>query len=204
MVDYNSLTDLLKIAYIFQYLEICVAGVGIVGNFLTFIVFLRKRFRNSSFGFYIKVMAITDSIVLMHSFRHWAAFIVDWNIDIVWPFFCPIGEYQPYTCASISCWLLALIAFDRWISIAYPNRFVLFKKRWFQSLLVCVIILANLLYFIILPLNYHIHEESTLNVTAVIKTCVIDLSPFLLGNWLFLIDLVLVCLNFCFFPTRKN
>lgn len=140
MVNYSSLSDVLKVTYIFQYLEIWVAALGIVGNCLTFLVFLRKRFSENSFGFYIKFMTITDTIVLLHSFCHWAAFIVDWDIDLIWPFFCTTGEYQPKVCASISVWLLGLIAFDRWISTAYPNRFGLFKKRWFQSFLVCVII----------------------------------------------------------------
>jgi hypothetical protein len=197
MVDFNLLPNLLKITYIFQYLQIVIAFVGIVGNFLTFIVFLRKRFRSYSFGFYIKVLTITDTIVLLHSFRHWAAFIVDWNIDIILPFFCYTGEYQPYTCASISCWLLALIAFDRWISIVHPNRFKIFKSLVFQTFLICLIVVTNLLYYMIMPMSYYIQNDLTFdtvkNVTILMPSCVIAPSRAQIANWLFLINLVLVC-----------
>lgn len=197
MVEYTSQSDLIKIAYIFQYMGVCVSVVGIVGNLLTFIVFMRKRFAHNSFSFYIKILILSDTIVLLNSFRIWAAFILDWNVDIIWPFFCTIGEYLPKVCSSVSLWLLALIAFDRWISIAYPNRFGLFKNRLFQTFLVCFICLANLIYNIIWPLNFRIQNDFVFdaqnNVTNVVVSCVIDPSLDQIGDWLLFINLVLVC-----------
>ena len=135
LLNYYSLNYYQQLTYIFQNLQIVVAAIGIVGNVLNFVVFMRKRFSNFSFSFYSKIMVVTDIIVLLHSFRHWAAFMFDdGNIDLVAQFFCTIDEYQPYVTSFISLWLLSLISVDRLITIAYPNRFNVIKKKWFQGI----------------------------------------------------------------------
>jgi hypothetical protein len=156
---YNSQTDLQKITYIFKYLHIILATIGISSNVLTFCVYSRERMKKYSFSLYIKVMACTDTIVLLHAFRHWASYVIDANIDLVSSFFCTINEYQPYVGATSSLGLITLISLDRLITIAFPNQFKILKSRYFQIGMVLTVLTYCLLVFVEIPLNYQLISE---------------------------------------------
>lgn len=148
LLNYYNLNYLQQLNYIFHYLQIVISIIGIIGNVLNMIVFMRKRFANLSFSFYNKVLGVIDIIVLLHSFRHWAAYMFDSDIDLVSQFFCTIDEYQPLIASHCSLLLLTLISVDRLITIAYPNRFNIIKKKWFQSILIKNIYIINSIPFI--------------------------------------------------------
>ena len=143
VLNYYNLNTLQQLNYIFQNIQVLVGIFGIIGNVLNITVFMRKRFKNLSFSFYNIVLGVIDIIVLLHTFRHWAAFMFDADIDLVSQFFCTIDEYQPLIASHCSLLVLTLISVDRLITIAYPNRLNVIKKKWFQGI-------SNLIY----SLNY--------------------------------------------------
>lgn len=190
MLEYNSLSYLLKIAYIFQYLQIIVATIGIFGNVLTFLVYLRKRLRVYSFSLYIKTMTITDTIILLHSFRHWWAFIGQANLDLVAPFFCSFDEYQSYSATMISLSLLTLISLDRLITVAFPNRFKILKNLYFKIAMILSAVVYSLLLFIDMPLNYTVRDIGPRNST--IKLCLMDTEHNQRVSWINLANLLFI------------
>jgi hypothetical protein len=191
MVDFNSLSYLGKVIYVLSCFSVAVATIGIISNALTFCVYMRKRLRKYSFSLYIKVMSITDSLTLLANYRHWAAFVLDANLDLVSPFFCAVDEYQPYVVAIITLWLLSLISFDRFITIAFPNRLSLLKNTYFQVSLILCTVFYGLLSFIYMPINYKIVSFGNPNFT-VIQLCVIDISYLQITSWINLSNLVVV------------
>lgn len=132
-MNFYNLNNIQKINYMFLCLQISIAVIGIIGNALNIVVYMRKRFKNISFSFYNKVLALVDIIVLLHSSRHWAASMLDANIDTVAPFLCSSMEYLSVVATFTSLYLLMFISIDRLITIAYPNRFNVIKKKWFQG-----------------------------------------------------------------------
>ena len=156
MLDFNSLTSFQKGTYIFQHLQAAFSLIGVLGNILVICVFSRRSLKKYSYSFYSKAMAISDIVVLCHSFRHWARFMYNADIDLVSPFLCAINEYQPYVTVCLSLWILMLISIDRLATVVYPNRLKIIKERWCQAALVALVTIVNLLIFLEMPLNYTI------------------------------------------------
>lgn len=153
MVYYESLSKYDKVTYILQCIMFVEAVIGIFGNVLVVIVFSRKRLRVFSFSFYNRAKAIVDCIILLHSFRHWAAFILDANIDITGLLICKVLEYSAWSTGSISVWLLAVSAFDRFVAIAYPNKFSFMRKTSTQIILTLFVITYCILVHLYMFLN---------------------------------------------------
>lgn len=189
MLDFNSLHYEQKVNYIVQNVQAFIAVFGIIGNVLSICVFLRKRFRQFSYSFYSIIMACFDIVVLLHSIRHWAALVLEADIDLVAPFLCSVGEYQPYVCITVSLWLLALISLDRLLTIQYTNRFKLFKKRWFQATLAACLLIYSLLLHIQLPLYYKL---TAVNGTGL--ECAIPIEVNTVHSWIYLSNIFLVAI----------
>lgn len=103
-------------------------------------------------------MAISDTISLMHTFRHWSRTVLGFNIDLISVGLCTLNCYQRYIADHTSIWLLTLICADRFFSIVYQNRFNLFKKRSFQITMVIAVVIFSALININMPLNYQLKE----------------------------------------------
>jgi hypothetical protein len=189
IIDYSSLSKYLQIAYIWQYMAILVAAIGSLANILTFCVFMRKRFAKYAFAFYIRVMTLTDTFVLLHSFRHFAAFMFNASLETLSSFNCHLDEYSVYVFASLSFWLLALIAFDRMITIVFPTRFQLLKKRYFQILLVGVLFAYSIILYLPMAIYYRLEVDPSNNQSA---TCVIVDNKSDLFYWTDLINTIVV------------
>lgn len=191
MLDFNYLPYNIKVAYVFQYIQIIFATIGIVSNTLTFCVYMRKRLRKYSFSLYMKVMVCMDTLGMMHSYRTWASFILGANLDLVATFFCKVDNYQPYVEATISQWLLVFISLDRLITIAFPNRFVILKNLYFQLGIIIFAVLYSALILIEMPLSYEIvNQNLDPNSTDLNLACVSSKSGDFL--WINLVNLIVV------------
>lgn len=156
MLVYENLNYYQKITFLFVNIQALIGLVGIGFNVLTIVIFARKRFKYTSYSTYYRAMAIFDSILLSHTFRHWARFILGFDLDIVGSIFCKLGEYQPHVAGHTSLWLLCVVLVDRLVTIIYRNRIRLLKQKWFQLTQVFVILLYSSLLHLILPLNFQL------------------------------------------------
>lgn len=78
--------------------------------------------------------------------------------------------------------ILMIISLDRLISVMYPNRFGVLKKRWFQVLVLFVALVYSCGLNIVLPLNMQYSETQVGNQT--LKSCVVPASINLVHSWI--------------------
>lgn len=199
MLDFSQLSSVSRVKYVFKYISILIAILGIPCNILTFTIFLRRRFRTHTFSFYMRVTCVVDSIVLAHSFRHWAADVLEANIDLVADLLCRLNEYcLLFVNASVSVWILVLIAFDRLVTIAFPLRFSILKKRIFQASVVTGIYVFSFLLYIPTPVMSALNVDETLvnetNASELVKTCELTDSGENLVYWINMVNLMIAIL----------
>ena len=158
MKKFENLNIYERTTLIIQSIQLFIGILGIIGNFLAFLVFSRKPLKPHSYAFYSRIVIWTDSFVLLNVFRHWLRIVADVNIDLIGPFFCRFNEYSAYSAGSISIWLRMIILFDRLVRVAYPAYFKILRRKWFQLTSVSLIFASNFFLHIILPLNFQLVE----------------------------------------------
>jgi hypothetical protein len=154
MIDLNVLSLVDKVTFVFQFLTIAVAFIGIAGNLATFVVLSRRAFKKFSFPYYLRVKMLADIYILLHSFRHFSAFFFDASIDLTTEIVCKLAEYTVYVVSEVSIWHLTLIGADRFLSIVFPQRFKIIKKRQFQMILTLLVSLYGVFLYLPMPIYY--------------------------------------------------
>jgi hypothetical protein len=190
--EFNSLSNTLKWNYILKNVELAICLIGIVGNFFTFFVLSRRHFANFSFPFYAKAMAITDSLVLLMAINEWSAIILNLDLSITSSIFCNLVVYLAITFTGISLCLVSTIAFDRLLTIVYPIYTTKIKKLSFKATLVVVIVVANFIIYVPLPLNYTLVEYKTSNTTSIRRCEIPSVSSASFISWLILGNIFVV------------
>lgn len=172
---------------ILQHIHTAAALIGIIGNVLTFMVFRRKRLRNSSYSIYFRAMAVLDSIVFLHMLRYWLASILQFDLNLVSVFLCKTNEYQLYVSGLSSLWIITVILVDRFVNIIYHNYSMLFKHKWFQLTLVGLVLIYACLIHSSIPISYRL-EETRLNES---RRCVLPFALFKLNASIALANIAL-------------
>ena len=175
MLDFNILNYYQRVTYIFKWLIGILGFIGVISNILAICVFSRKSLRKYSYSFFCVIMAISDVFLLLHLFRHWASYLLQADLSSSSQFFCTMDTYTENTAATFSLWMLTVISFDRLFTVVYPNRFQIFKKRWFQVLIVVVLLVYNIAINLPLAIGYQI-VNYYINPYVSIKYCYISLS----------------------------
>lgn len=145
-----------KVLSVFQNIQALIGIIGILCNCLAICVFRRKRLKTKTYSSYWIITASFEILLLLHTFRHWAKYILKIDIDLLSPIFCRFNEYQPYAFGTVCILVKCIITLDRFFVIVYPNRFAILRKRSFQAVLISLIITFSLLVNITLPLNYRL------------------------------------------------
>jgi hypothetical protein len=195
MLDFNSLNYYQRVTYIFKWLIGILGFIGVISNLLAICVFSRKSLRKYSYSFFCVIMAISDVFLLLHLFRHWASYLLQADLSSTSQFFCTMDTFTENISATFSLWMLTVISFDRLFTVVYPNRFQIFKKRWFQVLIVVVLLVYNIA--INLPLaigyqivNYYIRPYLSIQKCFISLSLNISQSVILAVNFIFTIILV--------------
>ena len=135
---------------LFTSLNYCypvIVAIGTIANFLSFIIFSRKRFRNTIFATYFRILLIMDTIGLVYlamgKFLYFKSkiHIRDFNVTL-----CRLTLLLAYSIPPISAYILVAISIDRWLTITKPDVLPIKKKSSFQVCVCIVIVLANLIY----------------------------------------------------------
>ena len=98
-------------------------------------------------------------------------------MDTTSEFICAFAEYTPYVFGCISQLLLALMALDRFITIVFANRFLMFRKKDFQLSLVCLVFIYGICIYIPIPisqkLEINVINNTQTNQTMEMRYCMI-------------------------------
>ena len=187
MLNYNSLNINQQVTFIFQCIQFLVGLIGIIGNIIVFIVFSRPNLKKHSYSFYCRVLAIIDIGVFIFTFKNWASYVLEANLDIVSPFFCSINLFLIYILGGQSILMLTFITADRMLTIVYMNRFSFLKKRWFQWLIIFIGVVYNVLLNLMLPINNRLIEiDLGTNSSQSIKLCFLDTQIIVNQTWIHL------------------
>lgn len=119
--------------------------IGIFGNIVVVTVLSRKKFRYNTSRNFLRILAINEMIAILTILPyHGTAFSFDllYSNDIA----CKIFSYLAYTFPSFSSWLLVYINIERLVTIKpYRKPVKYFQKKWFQILVLVVILVWNIL-----------------------------------------------------------
>ena len=173
----------ITLSYIFEYIQLVTGIIGVVGNVFVIIVFSRKSLRKYSYSFYCLIMAISDICFLSYIFIDWIGFTFGANLLTVGPFFCKLAKFIPYFFSEFSVYLITIIAIDRMLTIIYPRRFLVIKKRWFQSLIVAILAVFVVGKNLIIQIYYDIIEIPITNSSHTIRDCFVPAEIRNINMW---------------------
>ena len=189
---------------------------GLIGNFLAFIVFSRKKFHNTSSYVYLRFQCLNDSFVLIISLPELLNIFFGINLEF-YQFYCKINLYLAYSTITVSNWLLVIISIDRYLTIRYPTKFTFKNKHKYQLLVSIMIILCNFIInipmIIFRDLKQTIAFDNLTNLTFIDSKCVNDIKLvwfdlFTLSNGVlfpFLCMILPTCLTIRYlFKTRRS
>ena len=163
-----------NINYILVNIQAVLGLLGIAGNVLTICVFSRPSLKNYSYSFYWRIMAFSDIILLIEAFKNWSYFVFDISGSysmLIHIYYCIFGDFLTYWTGYVTVWLHTIISIDRLLIIAYPNRLLIFRKRWFQLTLVLILVIYSGLLNLRMPLNYRLETvNSTSNISKIKPT----------------------------------
>ena len=150
--------------------------LGIFGNFLSFLTLSRKKFKNTIFETYFRIINLADTITLLYTLCQYFYNKFGININSLNDIFCYYLDYIVYFVPPISAWILVLISLDRMININYRNKFISIRNnKKFQYLICLLITIFNLIYYLPMRIykqfNFNINFKNQTNQTEIINSC---------------------------------
>jgi hypothetical protein len=137
--------------------------VGLITNSFSLIIFSRKRFQNTIFSTYFRIYLVFETVNLILPINKMFELNLNMHLSLISNFFCKLRHFLAFSNYSIAAWLLAVISLDRYLSIAYPAKYIIRKKPLFQKLTCCFIIGYN--YFMYIPYWFFYIKETETNQT---------------------------------------
>ena len=160
-MEANDYINLFKTILVYTFPLI--STISVIANILSFLTFSRKKFQNTVFSIYFRfslffdiLSAITIPINKLLEFN-FSIYFRDYNDSL-----CKFRYYFIYVLIPISGWILVIVSIDRFVNMAYPNRFLFKNKQSFQITVCTVIFIFNLAYYSPL-LSYFIKINTIFN-----------------------------------------
>jgi hypothetical protein len=202
---------LLFIKTIIVYMYLAITMTGLITNTLSFVVFSRKRFKNTIFSTYFRFYIIFQTLNLMYPIQK--ALRLNFNISFsnLQNFTCRLIYYFAYVSYSVPQWYLVLISIDRFLSISHSDKFLFKNKSKFQLLFSLFIIIMNICFYSpVLLFQFESFQNNQTNITEITNKCnnvslLINIMDLFQSS---LIPFVLMILSTCFtikkvFESRK-
>lgn len=196
MAKFNDLTFYMKVNFVLLCIQFTIGIIGFIGNILVILIFSRRSLRKFSYSFYCQMKACGDNIVLLFTFRNWANFILDANLDLISASFCVINQVLPYIGGAFAFSNLFLMTLDRVLTIIYPNKFKSWKKKKCQIMVVVLVLIYSVSINIVLPFNtsYVIVQEAENNQSESVRNCVVPPKILTLHSFIFFGNILVVIL----------
>lgn len=102
-----------------QYYIPSIILLGLVGNLLSCVVFLKTHLKLRSSSYYLAALATADFGFLMSLLLVWLNSTVGWRVfnNDGW---CETLVYVSAVCSSLSVWLIVAFTVERFIAVQYP------------------------------------------------------------------------------------
>lgn len=134
----------LIITSVSYYISYVINLFGLIQNILTFVIFSRKPFANSSIGFYGKALVVFDSFMAFNFACGVASVvmggIIIHRVDIL----CRLHFLITVIVSPIPGWILVVFSIDQMLSVCVSaTRFGFVRQRWFQYMAIAITSLAH-------------------------------------------------------------
>jgi len=135
---------------IFFILFPCMVITGVVCNTLIFVIMRRRRMSHLSTCYYMGILAIADTSVLLLGLSVMWLYLVNrkWSLLFQSTYTCKFLSLLFYTVMDVSVWLVCMMSVDRCIAVARPlhacSICTVRRARISVSILLICIILINI------------------------------------------------------------
>ena len=123
-VDYKQENVLV----IVQSAQTILSLAGLVGSILSFFIYNSKRLRTASYSFYYRIMSVSDIFLLIHSFRHWAKLVLNYDLSAISPLMCKLSEYQRHVTGHFSFFFADDYSHRSFIHCCLPKSCLLYTS----------------------------------------------------------------------------
>lgn len=121
--------------------------MGITGNFISLMVFSRKKFKNTLFEVYFRVLSVVDTFTLMYVLVDFINYKYGINLYLTNYTLCKLGLYLVYVVAPMSGWILVTVSFDRMVNVLNPSSLKFRNEKLFQIGICLFILIYNLAFY---------------------------------------------------------
>ncbi len=137
-----DVTEIVQSVFLWSFLVIFF--LGILGNLLALIVFMRRKFRFTVFQIYFPVMLVCQSFEISYAVCDFLTYQYNLSVQLQSYFGCTILFYLIYAVSAANDWILVVVGFDRMCSILYPRKFWFRTNGQFQWLICTIVFAYNL------------------------------------------------------------
>lgn len=131
-----------------------ICWLGILGNFLMYMVYSQTSLRSISVSVYFRALAITNFLANFYSIEAFFEQVKDYYAMDKSEFICKLYMYILYLTGPISAWFEVFAGFDRFLSVIYSKRFREFKKTKIHFTIVVFIVVFNLTFYSHILFNF--------------------------------------------------
>jgi hypothetical protein len=137
--------------------------IGLITNSMSLIIFSRKRFRGTIFSTYFRIYLVIEITKLIFPINKMFELNLGMYFHLISDFCCKLRRFFSNCNFAITSSFLVVISIDRYLSIAYPTKFLFRKKGLFQLIISFFIIGVNCCIYI--PFSLYFLKEIRKNVT---------------------------------------
>ena len=131
--------------------EAVLLSIGMIGNVLSIVIFLRKTFRNNSISTYCIALSLSEILAFTQLisdiyFLAYNVFLADQSDSL-----CKFFYTVPTFLGGIQPWIMVAFAVDKLLCMRVNSMSIL-KKKWFQWSVVAAIVLFHMALYIYIPI----------------------------------------------------
>ena len=138
------------ISYMYRFLTPVIIAIGLCGNTLSLIVFMRTRLRRQSSSVYLAALCIADSAFLLQLTAAWLGYV---RVFIYHKQgFCQAFVYTGHVSAFLSVWFVVAFTLERYIVCVYPlsKKHICTVQRAKLIVIGCSVVAALLYSYLLL------------------------------------------------------
>jgi hypothetical protein len=119
--------------YIIWYMHLIIYVFGTSGNIVSFLVFSRKKFQNTVFSIYFRILAVTDSFTIFFSINEFIKYQLNIKLEYHAFILCKSILYLVFIFGPMSAHLLVVISYENF-SLIKSILFQFYPYFYFQFL----------------------------------------------------------------------
>jgi hypothetical protein len=117
--------------YSITLIQTVFVGIGIIGNVISIIVFLRKTFRNNSISTYCISLSIVESLAIFQFISNIGSLAYNANLADQSDSLCKLVYFSGLILSSNIPWITVAFSVDKLLLMRTRSLQIL-KKKWFQ------------------------------------------------------------------------